>query len=236
MKRLFELPVLLALGTAAVALAQTPAAPMPSAPARAGAVPSPEVGAAKVAVVSFQAAVSQTNEFQRAFVDLEKKWDPKRQQLKALSDDIDRLTKELQGQGAKLTPEEQATKAKSLDEKKKQFDRQQQDAQDDFGQEMQELFSNTASKVYDVLSSYAQKNGFTLVLDNSNQQTPVLYWHAATDITKPVIEGYNAKSGVPPLPPQQQGNAAPGTTAPKVPSAPRMPAPKPAAPKTPPSQ
>jgi outer membrane protein len=235
MKRLLVVSLVLVSGFSLAALAQTPAAPIPSAPAPSGAAPTPEVGPAKIAVVSFEAAVSQTNEFQRAFVDLQKKWDPKRQQLKVLSDDIDRLTKELQTQGEKLSDAERATRAKSLDEKKKQFDRQQQDAQDDFGQEAQQLLSGTASKVYDVLLNYAEKNGYTLVLDNSNQQTPiVLYWLAATDITKPLIEAYNVKSGVPPLP-AQPGNApatgAPGTGVPKAPLTP-----KPAAPKTPPSK
>src|SRR5579871_674157 len=92
MKRLIVLPALLIAGSSVSALAQTPAAPMVSAPAPAGAATA-AVGPAKIAVVSFQAAVSQTNEFQRAYVDLEKKWTPKRTQLKTQSDEIDRLTK-----------------------------------------------------------------------------------------------------------------------------------------------
>jgi outer membrane protein len=209
---------------------------MPSAPAPAGSSASAEatapVGPAKIAVVAFQVAVSQTNEFERALTDLQKKWDPKRQQLKALSDEVDKLTKDLQTQGDKLSEAERATRAKTLDDKKKQFDRQQEDAQGDFQQEMQQLYTGTASKVYDVLSSYAEKDGFTLVLDISGQTTPVLYAIPATDITKPVIEAYNLKSGVPPLPAAPGGTAAPGgSSSPKTPSAP-----KPTAPKTPPSQ
>jgi len=187
------------------------------------------VGPAKIAVVAFQVAVSQTNEFQRAFTDLQKKWDPKRQQLKAMSDDIDKITKDLQTQGDKLSEAERATRAKTLDDKKKQFDRQQGDAQNDFQQEMQQLYAGTASKVYDVLSSYAEKNGYTLVMDISGQQTPVLYALPTTDITKPVIEAYNVKSGVPALPAAPAATPATGT--PKTPLAP-----KPAAPKTPPSK
>ena len=228
MKRLLVLLALLAAGSSLAVWAQTPAAPVPAAPVPAGAAATAAataaVGPSNIAVVSFQAAVSQTNEFQRAYVDLEKKWTPKRQQLKTLSDDIDRLTKELQSQGDKLSETERVTRAKSLDDKKKQFDRQSQDAQNDLGQEMQELFSTTASKVYDVLSSYAEKNGYTLVLDNSTQQSPILSFSTATDITKPVIEAYNAKSGVPPLPPQPAG--APGTSAPKAPAVSKPPAPK----------
>jgi outer membrane protein len=233
MKRLLVFPLFLALAFSLIASAQTPAAPVPSAPMPAGATAPPEVGLAKIGVVAFQVAVSQTNEFQRAFTDLQKKWDPKRQQLKVLSDDIDKITKDLQTQGDKLSDAERVSRAKTLDDKKKQFDRQQGDAQSDFQQEMQDLYAGTASKVYDVLSNYAQKNGYTLVLDISSQQTPVLYALPITDVTKPVIEAYNAKSGVPPLP---AATAAPaGTPGPSIsPKAPS--APKPAAPKTPPGQ
>ncbi len=237
MKRLLVFPLFLASAFSLIASAQTPAAPMPSAPVPAGtaapAAPTEPVGPAKIAVVAFQVAVSQTNEFQRAFTELQKKWDPKRQQLKVLSDDIDKITKDLQTQGDKLSDAERASRAKTLDDKKKQFDRQQGDAQNDFQQEMQDLYAGTASKVYDVLSNYAEKNGYTLVLDISSQQTPVLYALPTTDVTKPVIEAYNVKSGVPPLP------AAPATPAgspgqnisPKTP-----PAPKPSAPKPPPGE
>jgi outer membrane protein len=181
-------------------------------------------GPTKIAVIAFQVAVGQTNEFQRSFADLQKKWDPKRQELKRLSDDIDASTKTLQTQGATLSDAERANRAKAIDDKKKQLDRSAEDAQNDFQQEMQDLYSGTASKVYDVLSSYAQQNGYTLVLDVAGQQTPVLYALPSTDITKPVIDAYNVKSGVP-APPQGTPSApTPG------PQAPRPAAPKPTAP------
>lgn len=205
---------------------------MPSAPApaSAGASTSAPAGPTKIAVIAFQVAVSQTNEFQRAFADLQKKYDPKRQQLKTLSDDLDKLTKDLQSQGDKLSDAERAARAKTLDDKKKQFDRQQEDAQNDFQGEMQQLYGNTASKVYDVLSNYAEKNGYTIVLDIASQQTPVMYALPTTDITKPVIEAYNVKSGVPAPPAQPEGSAP--ATMPK-PTSPRPVTPKATAPKAP---
>ena len=234
MKRSFLFPALMTSCFAMTAIAQTPAAPLVSAPAPTNGTPAGPVGPAKIAVVAFQVAVSQTNEFQRAFIDLQKKWDPKRQQLKTLSDELDRLTKDYQAQGDKLSEAERASRAKTIEDKKKQFDREQGDDQNDFQQEMQDLYAGTASKVYDVLSKYAETDGYTLVLDISAQQTPVLYALQTTDITKPVIEAYNVKSGVPPPPPGSAtptGTAVPGgTTAPKAPAAPR-----PTAPKTPPS-
>jgi outer membrane protein len=200
MKRSLALIVSLASGIVLSAAAQTPAAP--AAPA----------GPAKVAVIAFQVAVAQTNEGQRNFADLLKKFDPRRQQLKVLSDDVDNLTKQLQAQGDKLSEAERASRASAIDTKKKQLDRSAEDAQNDYTQEMQEVYNGLASKVYDVMASYAQQQGFTLVLDVSQQQTPVLFASESTNITKQVIDAYNVKSGVP-APPAQPAAAAPAPAA-----------------------
>lgn len=229
MKQSIWLPVFILTAFTAGAAAQVPAAPMPSAPAPAGqsaasastaSVPT-SVGPAKIAVVAFQVAVTQTNEFQRAFGDLQKKFQPKREALKALNDQIDSLTKELQATDSKLTDQEKAAKARQLDDKKKQFDREQQDDQTDFSQEMQELFQATGSKVYDVLSTYAQQHGFTLVLDVANsQQNPVMYALPTMDITKEVIAAYNTKSGVPAPAAAPATPRAPGAQTPRAPAKP----------------
>lgn len=204
MKRSLALALTLASGLALNAAAQAPATAAAQAPAAAG--------PAKIAVVAFQVAVAQTNEGQRSFADLQKKYDPKRQQLKALSDEIDTLTKQLQTQGEKLSETERANRAKSIDDKKKQLQRDAEDAQNDMQQEMQELYNALASKVYDVLATYAQQHGYTLVLDVAQQQTPVLYANESSNITKAVIDAYNVKSGVPAPP-------APAAAAPKAPGA-----------------
>jgi outer membrane protein len=206
MKRSLALALTLASGFALNAAAQAPAAATTPAPAAAG--------PAKIAVVAFQVAVAQTNEGQRSFADLQKKYDPKRQQLKTLSDEIDSLTKQLQTQGDKLSDAEKANRAKSIDDKKKQLQRDAEDAQNDMQQEMQELYNALASKVYDVLAAYAQQHGYTLVLDVAQQQTPVLYASESTNITKAVIDAYNVKSGVPAPP----AGTAPAPT-PKTPGA-----------------
>ena len=204
---------MLASGIALSAAAQTPAAAPAAAPA----------GPAKIAVVSFQLAVAQTNEGQRDFADLQKKYAPKETALKTLSDELDTLTKQLQTQGATLSQAEQANKAKIIDEKKKQLDRDSEDARNDFQADIQEMYNALASKVYDVMSTYAEQQGFTLVLDISQQQTPVLFSANGTNITKQVIEAYNVKSGVPAPPPQPAGEAprpaAPGPAVHKAPAA-----------------
>lgn len=221
MKQSLALAVLMASGVALAAAAQTPAEPAGVAPATTTTAAAP-AGPPKIAVIAFQVAVGQTNEFQRNFADLQKKYDPKRQQLKALNDEVEKLTKDLQTQGDKLSDAERATRAKQIDDKKKQLQRDGEDASNDFQNEMQEMYQGLASKVYDVLSNYAQQHGFTLVLDIAQQQTPVLYAVESTNITKPIIDAYNTKSGVP-APPAGTAPAAPtpGPTVPKA--APRTP-------------
>ena len=195
MKRSLAIAITLASGIVLSAAAQT--SPAPAAPA----------GPAKIAVIAFQVAVGQTNEGLRNFADLQKKYAPKEEQLKALNDEIDSLTKQLQTQGSALSDVERAKRATAIDEKKKKLDRDAEDARNDFQQEMQDMYNGLASKVYDVLSSYAQQQGYTLVLDVAQQQTPVLYATDSTNITKAVIDAYNLKSGVP-APPAQPAAAA----------------------------
>jgi outer membrane protein len=221
MKRSLAFVLTLASGFAVSAAAQSLPAPA-SAPA-AAAVPA---GPAKVAVIEFQAAVGSTNEFQRNFADLQKKYEPKRTQLKTLADEIDGLEKQLQAQGATLSDAARAAQTKTIDDKKKQAQRFAEDAQNDLTQEMNEVYNKVATKVYDVLVAYTQQQGFTVVLDGTeNQQTaPVVLYHADnTDISKAVVDAYNVKSGVPAPPPQPASAPTPKPSAPK-PSAPKPPA------------
>ena len=209
MKRLPVYALLLLLASVVAAAGQTATQPAAQKPAV-----STAAGPSKVAVVAFQAAVTQTNEFQRDFADLEKKYDPKRAQLKKLSDDVDNLSKQLQAQGAQLTDSERVSRSRAIDEKKRQLDRATQDAQTEFEGEAQQLLSTMAGKVGAVMSDLAVKLGFTVVLDTSDQQSPtVLYAVPSIDITRAVIEAYNAKSGIPA--PPQQGAGQPGLDAPK---------------------
>ena len=213
MKRTLALAAMLASGIALNAVAQT------AAPAAAAAPVTPVAMPAKIAIIAFQVAVAQTNEGQRNFSDIQKKFEPKQQQLKALNDDIESLKKQLQSQGDKLSPAETATRTKKIDDETKELQRSAEDARNDYQQAIGEMYNTLATKVFDVVESYAKEQGYTLVLDASQQQSPILWYPENTDITKPVIAAYNAKSGVP----------APATPAQStVPAAPR-PAPKPPA-------
>ena len=221
MKRSLVLATLLASGFALSAAQLTPAiAQTKPATAAAPTAPAAPAGPSKIAVIEFQAAVAQTNEGQRNFADLQKKYQPRENALKTRNDEIDGLTKQLQAQGATLSEAARATQARTIDEKKKKLDRDAEDLRTEGTQEIQQMYNTLASKVYDVLASYAEQQGYTLVLDASQQENPILFHMPSTDITKPVIDAYNVKSGVPAPPPPPAGAPAPKQMAPKAPAAP----------------
>ena len=79
------------------------------------------------------------------------------------------------------------------------------------------MYNGLASKVYDVLASYAQQQGYTLVLDVAQQQNPGALRQRFHQHHQAVIDAYNVKSGVPAPPAQPASAAAPAKPAAKAP-------------------
>jgi outer membrane protein len=215
---------MLASTLGASALAQTAAEP-PSAPG--APVSTAPAGPTKIAVIQFEAVVGQTNEGQRAFAELNTKYQPKQQQIKQASDEVDTLKKDLQASGDKLSDVERQTRQRTLDEKEKTLQRNVEDARNDFSGEMNEKFSGIAQKVAGVMTQYAQQNGYTLVLDagsqQQQQQSPILWAAESTNISEAVVQAYNKQSGVPAQP---NAAAAPRTGATTTRTTPRTTTPR----------
>ena len=162
MKRSFTLVCLLASATGvgiitspSSALAQAPSAPTPAqSTAGLGAAPA-FPASAKIAIISFQQAVAATNEGQRNFAQLRVKFEPKQAQLKAQSDEIDSLKKQLQDAGATLSEPERDSRLRVIDEKTKSLQRSAEDAQNEASGAMNDMYQALAQKVYAVLDTYA---------------------------------------------------------------------------------
>ena len=195
MKRSLSLVCVLASGLGACAIAQAaPAAtPDPAAPT----APVAITGATKIAVINFQQAVGQTNEFQRDYADLKEKYGPREQTLQQQNTEIETMKKQLQDAGATLSDADRQTRLRSIDDKTKALQRSAEDLRNDEQSDGQETFQQVGQKVFDTMQTYAQGQGFNLVLDASQQNSGVLWLTPGADITKAVIEAYNAKSGIP---------------------------------------
>ena len=174
------------------AMAQTsqpPSAPAPESSA-------PPTGATKIAVIAFQPAVASTNEGRAAFEKVQQKFAPKQAQLKAESDQIDTLKKDMQANGSTLSSDARAAQLRTIDDKEKSLQRQAQDAQSDYQSAVNDAFQGLAQKFYAVLQEYAEAHGYGAVFDSSSQQTPIVWASKGADISAAVVAEYNRKSGV----------------------------------------
>jgi outer membrane protein len=183
----------------------------------------------KLGTINIEQAVIGTNEGQRDFEALRKKLEPKQNELKSQNDELEALQKQLQTQQDKLNEDARATLVKQIETKKKSFDRAVQDAQEDAQNQQKEIFQRILQKMAPVIVKHAQESGFAMVMDTSNPwpQSPLLWYGEQGDITKAVVELYNAQSGVPA--PAAAGGAAAKPAVPK-PAAPKPVAPTPTAP------
>jgi outer membrane protein len=193
---------------AAPAAAVAPAAQARQAPTL---IP-PSAVPARIALVAFEQAVYATNEGQRAIEDLRKKYEPQKTKLDELGAEIDSLKKQLQAAPATLPDDERASRLKTIDIKDKQYQRESDDFSTSSQADIQEALGKVAQKVDVVMRKYVSDNGYTLLLNVGDQQSPVMWASAQpnADITLALIEAYNAASKVAPLPP-----AAPGAARPK---------------------
>jgi outer membrane protein len=162
--------------------------------AQAGGSAAPSDGV-KVGVIDIQTAILATNEGQRDFNALSTKFEPKRTEVQNMSKQVDALQKQLDAPGG--TEAAKANVAKQLDAAKKNLQRTYEDAQSDFDSQKNDILKGLGDKVYATLDKYAKEHGFTLILDVSGQQTPVIWAADSTNITKAVVDAYNAVSGVP---------------------------------------
>jgi outer membrane protein len=220
------------------AMAQTSSAaanPAPgSTPAAATAADTPSTasasGTTRIGIINMQQAILASNEGRRDFEALSKKFEPKQTELKGQNDEVDNLKKQLNTQGDKLNEGARANLVKTIEDKQKSLQRSYEDAQSDFQTQQNEILNRVGTKMMDVLDKYAKQNGYALVLDVSNQNSPVLWAGASTDVTKAIVDQYNTVSGV--AAPPAGSKPATGVTRPSS----AHPAPKAPAPATTPKQ
>ena len=180
--------------------------------------------ASKIGIVNMQEAIVACNEGQRDFGALQKKFEPKREEIKRLTDEMDGLQKQLETQNDKLNEETRAKLVKDIADKKKNLQRVYEDATAEFQQQQSELANKIGTKMLEVLNKYGEANGYSIILDASTQNSPVLWAPATTNISPQIVEQYNTVSGVP---------AQPTPTGAPKPAAVKPAAPKPATPTTP---
>ena len=218
-----------ALLSSFMAVAQTGSAALPSAPSSAAAATNepPVATGNKVATINITGALAGCNEGQRDFGVLDKKFEPRQTELTNMNKDLEAL----KGQANTATEATRPAILKQIEQKQKAFERTRQDAADDYQKQQNEVASRILQKMAPVMVKYAADNGFGLLLDTTKQwpDGQVIWSGQTVDITRAVVDAYNAQSGVPAPPAAAKPAAiAPRTTPPatKTPAAPTGTTPK----------
>ena len=214
----------------AIAQTSTAAAPM-GASSPAAASPAATGSGTKIGTINIEQAIVATNEGRRDFEELSKKLEPKRTQLTSQNDELEALKKQLTTQGDKLSEDALANLRKQIETKQKSLERAGQDFQEEAGNQQNDIAQRILQKMAPMIVKFAQENAFGMIVDTSKPwpQSPVLWYDGEKiDVTKPVVDAYNAQSNVPA---PAAGAAKPAASKPAgAATTPKAPAPKPADP------
>lgn len=154
-----------------------------------------ESSSQNIATISFNTTVLQTAESQRDLNALQTRFAPRQAHLESLNREVEQLRSQLANKSAPASDVDRSAKEQSLNTKERQLQREVEDFKNDSEGASQTAFQTVAQKVYAFVQTYAQKHGYTLVVERGSDAAPVV-WYAAKDIdiTDQVIKAYNASS------------------------------------------
>ena len=161
------------------------------------------------AVLSIQGAIVGTKDGQKTSQELDAKFVPKNKEFQARQSEISQLQNQLTNRGAGMGEDKRNQLARDIDTKKKLLERDMQDAEEQLKGDQQRVLSTLGQNMMTVIEKYANANGLNLILDVSNQNTPVLYASSGLDITQDIVSAYDKKADY--RPEAQHAAAAPSS-------------------------
>jgi outer membrane protein len=176
--------------------------------------------ATKVGVIQVQAALTGTKDGQKAVAEYQSRIAPKVKEMERKRAELQELQDKLGKGGAAMAQAAKDELARNIDSKTKSYNRDMEDAQAEAQQEERKMLEELSGKMQVIIEKYAQANGFTLLLDVSNQNTNVIWISTSIDVTKDIIDLYDKMN---PGGPATKPTAAPATR----PAAPVTPTPAP---------
>ena len=164
----------LIMGLAMPAVAQVSNAPLPT----------------RIAVADITVAIGTTAEGRQVLEGIQKKYEPRRQQVevdqKGLQADQDRYNR----QGTTYSEAERLRLERRLREGQRKLQRDQEDLQADYQRDQQDAAQKLQQKMQRIINEYAAQNGYVLVIDS--RQTVIHYIHKSVEITEDLIRRYDA--------------------------------------------
>lgn len=204
--------ILRSAAMAALCLLGTAAVRAQTAPAAGTAAPSKTI-----AIINLRGAIGSTAEGKQASAELQSQFAPRSVEIDNLTKQINDIQQKLQAGQGKLSEEEVNRLTAEGQRLTQRLDRRRNDFQEDAGAAQQDVFERIGRKMVDVLDRFARENGYSIVLDTSGQNSPILYASNQVDVTQDIIRLYDQAYPV-------KAGAAPSSTPAKPAAAPAKPA------------
>lgn len=145
----------------------------------------------KVGTISLQAAIVNTAEGKQASAELQTQFAARSTELQNLQKQIKDIQAKLQSRQQVLSEGESGRLQREAERLTGTLQRKQQYFQEDLNAAQQNMMNNIGPKLADVLSKYSKENGYSVILDTSSQQTPVVYGAPQVDVTEEITKLYD---------------------------------------------
>jgi len=185
------------------------------------AAPAADAGK-RIGTINMRQVIVSTAEGKQASAELQSQFTPRQTELENLGKQIEDAR--ARGRQTTISDDERNRLARQIDAWTRLYQRKQQDLQEDIEAAQNEVIQLIGSKVIDVLNRYAKENGYSVILDVSNNATQVMFADTSVDTTQDIIRLYDqahplrggatAPAQTPAQPRPQPGQARPPATQP----------------------
>ena len=145
----------------------------------------------RIAVINIQNAIASTAEGRQAAQELQTRFTPRQTQIQDIGKQLQALQTRIQNGQNTLSEAEKERLGRQYEELSREAQRKQQQLQQDAQDAREDVVDRIGQKMMHVIDSYAEKNGYSVVLDTSTQSTPVIYASNAVDITGAIVKLYD---------------------------------------------
>ena len=150
--------------------------------------------ATKVGIIHIQNAIISTKDGQKAAAELTARFAPKKADLEKKQSAIAQLQDQLRKGSNTMSEEAKQKLMREIDQTTKSLNRETEDDNAELEQEQGKIMQELGQRMMAVMDKYAKDNGYSMILDVSSAQSPVLYAASAIDITQDIIALYDKNS------------------------------------------
>ena len=145
----------------------------------------------RIAVINIQTAIASTEEGKQAAQELQTRFTPRDNEIDSMQKQMQSLQQRLQDGQNTLSDQEKDRLGRQYQELSRQLQRKQQDLQEDAQDARTDVIDRIGQKMMQLIDRYASQNGYSVVLDTSQQTSPVLFATNSVVITNEIVRLYN---------------------------------------------